>query len=146
MHQHPNILLPMRLPQFLYNLKNQLFPKYFIYSLISTDSCQVLSRSYKSSSKNVPLLESNKTLGKQQAKSTKKQKNIKKYPEREFAKAAIQAIRNEPNKSEYLLIWACIILFAYHWKYKEDREMEYLIRKPLLFCLLKNMLIELDLF
>ncbi|OMJ26032.1 hypothetical protein AYI70_g494 [Smittium culicis] len=93
--------MPARLPLFLHNLKNNLFPKYFIYSLVAAGG-EILEKgiSYKQT-----------------------------YIDKAFAKAAINSFEAEKSKSDPHIIWATSLMIAFHWKLCNIREMEYLSRK-----------------
>ncbi|OLY80051.1 hypothetical protein AYI68_g5863 [Smittium mucronatum] len=92
-------MMPARLPNFLYKLKYNLFPKYFLYSLIAATG---ESLTYNSKSKKL---------------------NIDKI----FGKAAIKLIKVEKDRSNPYLLWACVILSAFHRKHFNTQEAEYLM-------------------
>ncbi|OLY79158.1 hypothetical protein AYI68_g2044 [Smittium mucronatum] len=99
-HKHPILMMPARLPIFLYKLKRYLFPKYFLYSFLAAGG---------------EILTDDLNL-----------KGV--HPDKLYAKAAIHLIELEKNNSDPYLVWACVLLSGYHWKIFDRDEVEYLIR------------------
>ncbi|OMJ27101.1 hypothetical protein AYI69_g3479 [Smittium culicis] len=92
-------MIPARLPAFLNKLKNGLFPKYFIYSLLATGS-EAICENLNIKGINIDKL---------------------------YAKEAIKLIKMEKNNNDPNLIWAITLLSGYHWKYVDLSQMNYLL-------------------
>ncbi|OMJ27098.1 hypothetical protein AYI69_g3476 [Smittium culicis] len=94
-------MIPIRIPLFLYKLKNKLFPKYFIYSFIAAGG---------------EVIYKNLGIG-----------DV--HIEKLYAKAAIKLILAEKLSHDPHLLWACSLLACYHWKYPDIHEMEKICSK-----------------
>ncbi|OMJ15464.1 hypothetical protein AYI69_g8185 [Smittium culicis] len=95
------MVLPIRLPQFLYNLKNDKFPKYFLYALLAASS-EIISENLQLKSVHIDKV---------------------------YADAAMKLLREEKNLHDPHVVWACVLMTAYHWKHPDIRSMEYLLSK-----------------
>ncbi|OMJ28293.1 hypothetical protein AYI69_g2238 [Smittium culicis] len=103
--KYPNLMIPLKLPSFLHNLKHNLFPKYFLHSFLAA-GCDIISE-------NLNL------------------KNV--HIDHLYADAAVNLIKLENGNSDPHLIWAITLLSIYHWKNMDRKQMDYLsIRSQLL--------------
>ncbi|OLY77606.1 hypothetical protein AYI68_g8360 [Smittium mucronatum] len=108
-------MIPIRLPELLYKLKNNLLPKYFVYSLLAAGG-EILEPSSAPSSQRVDKI---------------------------FAKAALKSIRFSSDSNNLYLLWASLLLSAYYWKFIHPEENELILRFQKLFVL-KSKIYRID--
>ncbi|OMJ29339.1 hypothetical protein AYI69_g1164 [Smittium culicis] len=121
--ENPLVLIPIQVPEFLYKIKNNLLPEYFLFSLIALGyDCLV------------PINDINPICStdfwgdwddSMYDSSSKKRKIFSKKPPKEtpypihsrdsYAEAAYQLITKEKNNTSPEFIWAGCILSMYFW-------------------------------
>ncbi|OMJ21838.1 hypothetical protein AYI70_g3237 [Smittium culicis] len=121
--ENPLVLIPIQVPEFLYKIKHELIPEYFLYSLVafgyeylfpdneinpirSIDFWGEWDNSmYDSSSKKRKLF----------SKKTPKETHYPIYSRECYAEAAYQLITNEKNNNSPEFIWAGCIISMHFW-------------------------------